>query len=67
MAIPYNVGGTERNIRIGAGVVLIVLSFLAFSGIVAFLAFVIGAVALVTGIIRYCPVNALIDRNTSET
>jgi hypothetical protein len=62
MARPHNVGGTERNVRIGAGVVLLVLSYLALSGLAAFLVFIVGAVALVTGIIRYCPVNALLGR-----
>jgi hypothetical protein len=68
MDIPCNVGGPERFFRIGLGVVLILMVLIgAVGGTVAFFTFVIGAVALGTGIIKYCPISALTGRNTCES
>lgn len=60
-----NVGGTERGIRVVIGVALIATGALAGlpeAGMYA--AYVVGAVALVTGAIGYCPAWTLLGINT---
>jgi hypothetical protein len=50
-----NVGKTEKTIRIAIGVIIILLGlyFKSWSGI-------IGIAPIVTGIMRYCPLNEVI-------
>jgi uncharacterized membrane protein HdeD (DUF308 family) len=63
-----NVGGTERGIRIVIGVALIAAG--AFAGLPEagmYAAYVVGAVALVTGAIGYCPAWTLLGINTCPT
>lgn len=60
-----NVGGTERGIRIVVGIALIAAGALAGlpeAGMYA--AYVVGAVALVTGAIGFCPAWSLFGVNT---
>lgn len=60
-----NVGGIERPIRIVLGIVLLGVG--AFAGLPpwgAGIAFVVGAVALVTGAIGFCPAWKLFGINT---
>ena len=60
-----NVGGTERGIRIVLGIVLIGAG--AFAGLPdagMYAAYVVGAVALVTGAIGFCPAWQLFGINT---
>ncbi len=60
-----NVGGTERGIRIVIGVALIAAGALAgLSEGLTMAAYVVGAVALVTGAIGYCPAWTLLGINT---
>ena len=63
-----NVGGTERGIRIMVGIALIAAGALAGlpeAGMYA--AYVVGAVALVTGAIGFCPAWMLLGINTCPT
>jgi hypothetical protein len=63
-----NVGGIERPIRIGLGAVLLGLG--AFGGLptaAMTAALVVGGVALVTGLIGYCPAWTLLGINTCPT
>jgi uncharacterized membrane protein HdeD (DUF308 family) len=60
-----NVGGTERGIRIVLGIVLVGVG--AFAGLPdagMYAAYVVGAVALVTGAVGYCPAWQLFGVNT---
>jgi hypothetical protein len=60
-----NVGMTERTIRIIVGVALLLVAFL--TGLPAWgmiLAGIIGAVALVTGAVGFCPAWKLLGLNT---
>ena len=60
-----NVGGTERGIRIVVRIALIaagVFAGLPEAGMYA--AYVVGAVALVTGGVGYCPAWTLLGINT---
>ena len=63
-----NVGGIERPIRIVLGILLIGVG--AFAGLPAVgtgVALTLGAVALVTGAIGYCPLWTLFGINTCPT
>ncbi len=60
-----NVGGADRTIRIVIGIVLIAVGLLyPLPMLWQTVLFVVGAVALVTALIRYCPANALFGINT---
>lgn len=59
-----NVGGTDRTVRIVLGLVLLPLSYFALSGVLAAVGYVVGGIALITGLIRTCPVNALLGIDT---
>lgn len=60
-----NVGTIDRSIRIVLGIVLIALGLThVVTGGVAIAAYVIGAVALVTGVFRYCPAWSVFGINT---
>ncbi len=63
-----NVGGIERPIRIVVGILLIGIG--AFAGLPALgtgIALTLGAVALVTGAIGFCPLWTLFGINTCPT
>lgn len=60
-----NVGGIERPIRIGAGVVAIIVGFFAeLSTGVAGAALAVGGILLLTGAVGYCPLFTLLGINT---
>lgn len=59
-----NVGGVERGIRIALGVALLALAFFANIGVWVYVVGVVGVVALVTGLVGYCPAWALFGINT---
>ena len=60
-----NVGGIERPIRIGAGLLAMMVGL--FAGpptAMAGVAFAVGAVLLLTGIVRFCPLFTLFGIST---
>ncbi|MGB8493364.1 MAG: DUF2892 domain-containing protein [Candidatus Acidiferrum sp.] len=60
-----NVGTTDRVIRIVLGVILIALGLShVVTGRLAIAAYVVGAIALVTGVFRYCPAWSVFGINT---
>ncbi len=62
-----NVGGAERVIRIILGIVLIGLGLLhVVSGTPAIVAYVVGAIALITGLVRFCPAWKIFGINTAR-
>jgi hypothetical protein len=68
MAITKNVGGIDRTTRIVLG--LLFLSIGLFGEIGAggkTISFVLAAVGLITGLLNYCPLNALLGMNTCKT
>lgn len=68
MNLSANVGGLDRGMRLALGIVLIALAFFdVFSGTWAIIAYIVGAIALITGIIKFCPANALFGINTCKT
>ena len=67
MKLSFNVGGLDRILRLVLGIVLIALAYFGIlSGTGAIVAYIVAAIALVTGLIRFCPVNALIGINTCK-
>ena len=67
MKLSLNVGGFDQVFRIILGVVLIALAYFGIlSGTGAIIAYVVAAIALITGIIKFCPLNALIGINTCK-
>lgn len=63
-----NVGGIERPLRIGLG--LLLLGIGAFANIPLLgtsIMLVAGTIALVTGVIEFCPLWALFGVNTCST
>jgi hypothetical protein len=71
-----NVGGTDRYMRIGLGAVLLVVGVLALAGgtagesmamtVLTTLVIAVGAVFLVTGAVRFCPINSALGIDTCE-
>lgn len=58
-----NVGSMDRNIRFGAGAVLLIWG-LVFKG--GFLPIILGIVLLATGYLNHCPAYKLIGMNTNK-
>ena len=62
-----NVGGIDRTGRVVIGVVLLVVGLAAPIEMTwRIVALVIAAIALVTGIVRFCPVNWFFGINTCK-
>lgn len=60
-----NVGGTEMWVRLIAGVILLIVGFtVPMSAGWQVIVFLLAGIALVTGIVRYCPINAMLGLNT---
>ncbi|RMH04457.1 MAG: DUF2892 domain-containing protein [Nitrospirae bacterium] len=62
-----NVGKTERAFRVVLGVILLAIpglfAFPTWAGVVSY---IIGAIAIVTGAIGYCPAWQIFGLNTCE-
>lgn len=62
-----NVGGADRVLRLIAGVVLIAIGLWApLEPVWQGAAFVVAAIAIVTGLVQFCPLNALIGLDTTK-
>lgn len=60
-----NVGGVEQGIRLVIGIALLALGFLhVVTGTLAIVVYVAGALALMTGLFRYCPAWTVFGINT---
>lgn len=61
----FNVGGIDRVVRLVIGLGLIALAFFhVFAGTLAIVAYAVGAIAVLTGLFRFCPAWALCGINT---
>ncbi len=60
-----NIGSIDRGIRIAAGIVLLAIAFLGNFGVWGIVAGVAGAVALLAGLVGWCPFWALFGINTA--
>jgi disulfide bond formation protein DsbB len=62
-----NVGGIDRTGRIVIGIVLLLVGLTAPLDMTwRIVALVVAAIALLTGIVRFCPANAILGINTCE-
>jgi uncharacterized membrane protein HdeD (DUF308 family) len=60
-----NVGAMERGIRLVVGIAILGLAFFhVVNGTVAIAAYVVGAVAMITGLVQYCPAWSIFGINT---
>ena len=67
MKLSLNVGGLDRIARLILGVVLIALAYFGIlTGTGAIVAYVVAGIAIVSGVIRFCPANALFGINTHK-
>ena len=63
-----NVGGIERPIRILLGVLMLGIgAFANLSLLATAIVLIVGTVALVTGVIEYCPLWTMLGVNTCTT
>jgi hypothetical protein len=62
-----NEGTLDRIIRVIAGIVLLTLGLLGVAGGVwMWVVYILGAILLVTGIVGFCPLYALLKLNTAK-
>jgi len=62
-----NVGGMDRKARIVGGLILLVAAiFLPSMPGLTVLLYVLAVIGLGTGLVRFCPLNALFKINTSK-
>jgi len=60
-----NVGGADKVVRLVLGVILLLLGvFHVVTGNFALVAYVVGGIALVTGLFGFCPAWAVFKVNT---
>jgi hypothetical protein len=62
--LKQNESSTDRIIRIIIGIVAVTAGFFWLTGIVQVVAYILGAIALVTGIVGYCGLYALFGVST---
>ncbi len=55
-----NVGNRERLIRVLLGLALIILGFVAFSGVAQWAAYFVGIILLATGVVGWCGIYSII-------
>ena len=68
MKLQVNESTPDRIIRIVVGIALLALAFAGVAGgPVAILAWVVGAILLVTGVTGFCPLYALLRISTKRT
>lgn len=65
--MPKNVGEVDRGIRIVIGIALLTMGLLhVVTGGLAIAAYIFGAVALITGVVRFCPAWSIFGINTGQ-
>ena len=66
MKLPVNVGPIDRVVRIGLGIGLVVVALSgALAGPLVAVAWIIAAIALVTGAIGFCPLYFVLGISTA--
>lgn len=61
-----NEGPVDRIIRVIIGIALIALGLLGAAGVWMWVAYVLGAILLVTGIVGFCPLYKLFKLSTAK-
>lgn len=58
-----NIGAQDKKIRVGVGIVLLILGLFVFKG--SLLLILLGFVALITGLLNFCPAYKLLGMSTA--
>jgi fatty acid desaturase len=67
MKLKLNESPVDRIIRVVAGIALLVLGFAGIAaGAWMWVAYIVGAILLVTGIVGFCPLYALLKISTNK-
>lgn len=67
MNISFNVGGLDRAIRIIVGIALAAIAYFGVvSGVYAIIAYIVAGVAILTGIVKFCPAYAIFGINSCK-
>ena len=61
-----NMGTADRVIRFIVGIAMLVAAFMAVSGILQIVLWVIGGILVLTGLIGFCPLYALFHLSTKR-
>lgn len=62
-----NVGGVDRWLRLIAGVVLLALGiFMPMATVWQVVLIILGAIGVITGAVRFCPLSKLLGINTCK-
>jgi hypothetical protein len=65
MSLTLNVGGWDRKLRLVLGIALLALAwFGVLKGWAAAAAYVVAVIAVITGVVGYCPANSILGINT---
>ncbi|MDH3978490.1 MAG: DUF2892 domain-containing protein [Gammaproteobacteria bacterium] len=68
MKLSLNVGSTDRWIRVAVGCLLVWAPFAGLlTGSVGMVAYIVGAVAIVTGLFRFCPAYTVLGISTGKS
>ncbi len=65
--LKQNESTTDRVIRVVIGIIALLVGYKMLNGIMQTIAYVIGAVALTTGVIGFCGLCALLGISTRKT
>ena len=67
MKLSFNLGGLDRAVRMIVGVVLAAVAYFGIlSGTGAIIAYVVAAIAFVTGLVKFCPAYAIFGINSCK-
>jgi len=62
-----NIGSSEKMIRLVVAIIVLAAKFfIPLTGILGIVAIVVGAIAIVTSLINFCPLWAVFGINTSK-
>ena len=64
--LKQNESSTDRIIRVAVGIISLSMGLFLFTGIAQTIAYIIGAVTLITGIIGFCGLYALLGISTKQ-
>ncbi len=58
---------TDRVIRVALGLILLLLAWLAFDGVLAWVALIVGVIALFTGVAGFCAIYRILGITTTKS
>jgi len=68
MKLSLNVGSFDQILRLIIGAVLIALAYFGIlTATAAIIAYVVAAIAIITGLVKFCPLYAILGINSNKT